>query len=847
MQSEGSHFLVSICKSKYQGAFMRMKQLAVAIALIGAGAAINAQAEEKVNKVERVEVTGSSIKRIKKEGSTPVETVTRKQIEKIAATSVNELLKNMASMDIMDQGENASNSPAASGSSTIKMRGLGAGDVLVLLNGRRVPVSAVGDTATPSGVDVNMIPISAIERVEVLKDGGSAIYGADAVGGVVNFITKKNYQGGELRTNLGQSSRGDGTEKSFGMSGGYGDLDEQGFNVFASYDIFKRDAILRKDRDLTSSADFRRFGGRDQRSSFAPTGSLNGKPYTPCPADSLNKSGACVFDFNKELLTSYNGADRQTAMMLANVKINEDIRAFASGFYSKSSDHFEAHPAPGNLPVPGSTTEETYRGRFMQGGSRITDRDASLYQIAFGLDGTTQGFDWKIGVAHGVSKQTNQDSNYLDEKKFFAALNSGLIVGTSTTNNQAIVDSLKVTPRREGESTLSSIDAKVSGETGISLPGGPLAFAVGASFARESLKDTPDALTQAGGVFGSIQQAAVDASRNTKAVFAELSIPLSKQFELQAALRYDSYDTASKASPRIAARYQPLPELLFRGSYTASFRMPTLKQLKGGLDEGAYRVETKEECAALNKPANCIVDGYYLNGSNTELTPEKGESFNIGVVVDNGPFSASMDWWRTKKIDLIDTPTQLQALEKGKYSYQQRGLVINTNLQNMNSLTVEGIDTEFRFRLPTSIATFTFGNTNSFYLLNEKVNGDNQKENWNGIFNQPAWRNTLRVEAETGEWSGAVSLKTTAGFVNRKDPITDTNPLGANEYEVPSHSETDFTLSYTGFKNFKIDAAVKNVFDRMPPFTDVGTSNMGFADLYSVRGRFYSLGAKYSF
>ncbi len=824
---------------------MRMKQLAVAIALIGAGAAINAQAEEKVNKVERVEVTGSSIKRIKKEGSTPVETVSRKQIEKIAATSVNELLKNLASMDIMDQGELTSNSPSASGSSTIKMRGLGAGDVLVLLNGHRLPVSAIGDTSSPSGVDVNMIPVAAIERVEILKDGGSAVYGADAVGGVVNFITKKNYQGGEVRTNFGQSSRGDGTEKSFGLSGGYGDLGEQGFNVFASFDVFKRDAILRKDRDLTKSADFRRFDGHDQRSTYAPTGNLKGKPYKPCPAESINSAGSCVFDFNSELLTAYNGADRKTGMLLANVALTDDIRAYVSGFYSKSDDHFEAHPAPGVLPVPGSATN-TYKGRFLQGGPRITDRESSLYQFVVGLDGAIKGFDWSVSAGHGVSEQTNKDSNYLDMEKFYDALNSGKIDGTSTKNDQAIVDSLKVTPRREGKNTLSFVDAKISGETGISLPGGPLAFAIGTSFTREALKDTPDALSQAGGVFGSIQQAAVDASRNAKAVFAELSIPLDKTLELQAALRYDSYDTASKASPRIAARYQPIPELMFRGSYTASFRMPTLKQLKGGVDEGAYTVQLKEECRALKLKDDCKVEGYYLNGSNDQLKPESGESFNIGVVVENGPFSGSMDWWRTKKSDVIDVPTQLQAIKKGEYIYATRGIVINTGLMNMNGLTVEGIDTELKFRIPTSIAAFTIGNTNSFYLTNEKVNGDNQTEDWKNIFNNPTWRNTFRVEAEAAGWIGAVSVKTTAGFVNRKDPVTNTDPV-TDEREVPSHSETDFTVSYTGFKNFKIDAAVKNVFDRMPPFTDVGTSNMGFADIYGVRGRFFSLGGKYSF
>ncbi|MGL4604246.1 MAG: TonB-dependent receptor plug domain-containing protein, partial [Iodobacter sp.] len=751
-----------------------MKRLAVAIAIIGAGAALNVYAEETVSKVERVEVTGSSIKRIKKEGATPVETVSRKAIEKTGATSVNELLKNLSSMDIMDQGELTSNSPAGSGSTSIKMRGLGAGDVLVLLNGRRLPVSSIGDTSTPSGVDVNMIPIAAIERVEILKDGGSAIYGADAVGGVVNFITKKNYQGGEIRGSLGQSSRGDGTEKNFGMSGGYGDLDEQGFNVFASLDVFKRDAILRKDRELTKSADFRRFGGKDGRSNYSPYGNIRkvGGTVVPCPADSLGADGKCKYDYNSEILTAYNGADRMNGMLLANIKINDDVRAYAQAFYAKSDDHFESHPAPDVMPLVG--TKLDYQGRFMQIGPRITDRESTMFQGVVGVDGSYKGFDWSVAAGQGISKQTNKDRNYMLREDFFAAINSGKIDPTSTNNNQAIVDALKVSPRREGESTLGFIDAKVSGETGITLEGGPLAFAVGVSATRETIKDTPDQITQDGLVFGSIQQAGVDAARNAKAIFGELSIPVLKSLELQAAVRYDSYDTDSKASPRFAARFQPIPELLFRGSYTASFRMPTLKQLNGGTDEGAYNVETAAECAAIGLPSNCKVDGHYTSGGNKSLTAESGESFNFGVVAEYGPFTGSIDWWKTKKTDVIDSPTQLQSLQKGNYKYDARGILINTGLLNMNSMTVEGIDTDIKFRLPTSFAVFTFGNTNSYYLTNEKVNGDNELEDWKGVYNSPVWRNTFRVEAETGAWNGTVSVKTTAGFYDRKDPITAT-------------------------------------------------------------------------
>jgi outer membrane receptor for Fe3+-dicitrate len=135
-------------------------------------------------------------------------------IKRTGATTVSELLRYIPSVDIFDQGEFTANSPSGSGTSNIKLRGLAETNVLVLLNGRRLPVNGLYDaTGAGAAVDVNMIPLSAIERVEILKDGGSAIYGADAVSGVFNIITRTDYQGVEASVSYGNSSRNDGTEK----------------------------------------------------------------------------------------------------------------------------------------------------------------------------------------------------------------------------------------------------------------------------------------------------------------------------------------------------------------------------------------------------------------------------------------------------------------------------------------------------------------------------------------------------------------------------------------------------------------------------------------------------------
>src|SRR3982750_82341 len=184
--------------------------LGIGGAAIASGAfaqAVNPDVPSNTRPDYKVDVTGSNIKRVEGEGALPVEIITREEIQRTGARTVNELLRYIPTIDIYDQGEIASNSPSGSGTATIRMRGLAETNTLVLLNGRRLPVNALYDSSgAGAAVDVNMIPISAIERVEILKDGGSAIYGADAVAGVVNFITRKDFQGIEVTGRYGISS-----------------------------------------------------------------------------------------------------------------------------------------------------------------------------------------------------------------------------------------------------------------------------------------------------------------------------------------------------------------------------------------------------------------------------------------------------------------------------------------------------------------------------------------------------------------------------------------------------------------------------------------------------------------
>ena len=820
-------------------------------------------------KLERVEVTGSAIKRSNTEGPASVEVISRADIARTGATSVNELLKSIPSVDIFNQGELAGNSPAGSGTARIALRGLPDSDVLVLLNGRRLPVNALYDSSgAGAAVDINMIPLSMIDRIEILKDGGSAIYGADAISGVVNFITRRDYQGLEIRGGSGISSRRDGFEWATGFAAGKGDFDRDGYNAFVGVEYFRRDPVLRKDREITSSVDFRRYGSLDRRSAFAPTGNivdpntgaLVGMTYKDCPVASFN--GVCRYDFNQSTLSGINGAERIGVMALSQFKLSPTARAYIDIGASRSKDHFELHPVPDYFAVPVLNAQQAQyqdpampgvlyiTGRFMQGGPRTTERTSDTLFAATGLEGTVGKTEWKLAVGYAQSRVENRDRNYFDAERWAAATSNGSIDPTVSTNNQALVDSLKVSPVRVGTASVSYLNAQAAREI-MRLPGGTASLAVGMSVEREALKDTPDALTQAGAVVGSIQQSAVDAARSHQGVFAEAALPLLPSLEAQAALRWDRYPGITQTSPKLAAKWKAFDGLAFRGSFSHSFRAPALKQLYGNRDEGAITITDPDLCAKLHVVGACIINAFQVGGANPALKPEKAATFNFGIVGDVGPLALTLDWWRIEKRDNISSITLTSAIDHGHIAQVGPRYYIYTTLQNIAQAMTEGVDLDARVTLKsTALGSITLRNGATYYTkLRTRAAGDETWGSFLSTYASPRWRNVFSASIERGAWSAHAALRSVASFYEGDTAITS----GANaRRRVGAYDETDASVRYTGIQNLEVFAGVKNLFDRMPPFSVTNTSSnaytqLGFAEIYDARGRFFHAGFTYKF
>jgi iron complex outermembrane recepter protein len=226
---------------------LRQTRLSASLtAAIAAGAfGMLTSPEAMAQQLQRVEITGSAIKRVENEGALPVQTITRQEISRSGATSVEELLASIPSLSSAGGISNATGAGSSTGGvSLLSLRGLGSEKTLVLVNGRRIPGIAIGSTGDGAAANVNNIPLAAIERIEVLKDGASSIYGSDAVAGVVNFILSRNFQGIEVGAGFGSPTRsGGGQNRNASITAGFGNLDSDRFNITASA-TFEQDTVL---------------------------------------------------------------------------------------------------------------------------------------------------------------------------------------------------------------------------------------------------------------------------------------------------------------------------------------------------------------------------------------------------------------------------------------------------------------------------------------------------------------------------------------------------------------------------------------------------------------------------
>lgn len=695
---------------------------ALGTGLLGTAFAPGAFAQQPV---QRVEITGSAIKQIQGETALPVSIITAEELNRQGISTVEQAMQTLSSNQSLTgvaQGIGAT----TGGQSTVELRGLGDARTLVLLNGRRIANHAyLGQSA-----DLNSIPMAAIERIEVLRDGASSLYGSDAIGGVVNFILRTDYQGIEASMFQEILKQNGGDARGVSVVFGSGSLQNDGINIMGVYNWRQQEKIGALDRaygatGIRPDLGFVGDSGTPFPANISQTGSTL-VPQNParvgggnCPPLAFNNPNPavlnCRYDFSG--LIDLFPDNEQTQFYLRGSKKFGAHTASLEYILAENSVTTRVAPAPltgltmpptspfypgnGITPAIGGldpTRNISVALRNVPGGQRTTESQATSDRIVFNLDGVIGGWDYRAGLWRSKSEVSDIfRDGYVNRTQFQAGVTGGLInpFGAQTAAGQTAINGTKIIGHViDAKGVVDAVDVKVSKDIA-NLAAGPLAMALGAEFRNEEFlfaltKDPANpAQSFASNAASSGLEGTVDAGgkRDMYAVFGEFNIPLIKKtLEAQLSGRYDHYKlTGNSFTPKVGLRYQPVESFLMRGSFNKGFRAPSLYEIFNpqqttftsnpyddpvlcpGGTPAAGGVQNRD----CGQQFNSLFGGPVGVGLSPEsLKPEKSKTWTIGFVWEPvRDLSFGVDFWDYRIKDTIgQLPEQAVFLDPVKYA-----------------------------------------------------------------------------------------------------------------------------------------------------------------------------------
>jgi iron complex outermembrane recepter protein len=843
--------------------------------------------------VKKVTVTGSSIKGVAAQSASPITIIKTEDLLNQGVTNVEEALSKVSANQAgysTAQNVGASSTPG----SAANLRGLGTDKTLVLLNGRRLANSPFGTAST----NLNIIPLAMIERIEVLRDGASAIYGADAIAGVINFITKEQYEGFSISGELLQPEHSGGDEQQASIFGGYGDLDEQGFNVFGVVDYHRTNDIFAKDRKVS-----RRGINMPELGSFLSQGSslssvanftdgfMLGNPYLNENCNNMpnvSPQGAICRTNTQALIGITPKIETTSALARGTLKLTDTFNAVGEYVFSRNEVTTSVAPDPySNLPtlpstspfypgagitpgVDGITDQELTLYLRSQSGNRVSKSENDSHRAFVGIEGEAYGWDIDAGITYAKSKGTDSFvSGYTNGEKIQEALNNGTLNPFGPQEDSNLWKSFDVAGKTN-EADLKSItyDFTVSRSL-FSLPAGDLGFAFGASYTDQdwNSKTYGDvaSLVSSSGI--DPDQEPVSGERQITAAFTEFHVPLLENLELQLAARYDDYnDFGDTFNPKVALRWEPLKELMFRTSYSTGFRAPTLATLyetpyvtyTAGSNYSDPKLCPGGAPSSPQYQTECNKQFMIQYGGNPDLEAEESKSFTAGFVyepIKNLVFTA--DYFNIEVENLVSTLGEASIFnEPEKYSDRfvrdSNGLLdyVNASYINSGGLKTQGIDLSLNYLTPvTAGGRFGFG-IDGTYVIDLKYQEEKGQpwENLVGQYQDPAvvrWKHVANLNWSYEAWKMVFEQEFVRGYHDQNM----TGREGFDNHKVPDYTLYNFSTTYTGFKNLSLTGGIKNMFDEDPSASNVVDNfQMGYDPRYGdPTGRTYFVRGTYKF
>ncbi|WP_236250590.1 TonB-dependent receptor [Microbulbifer sp. ALW1] len=827
-------------------------------------------------------LTGSHLRHLKMDSYAPIDVLAQPELEITGAQTISELLKYLPAVSGNSTSTSVTN--GGNGTATVTLRGLPASNTLVLINGRRIVNNGFGGEAA----DLNTIPLSAVDRIEILKDGASAVYGSDAIAGVVNIILRRDFDGLSVNTYHGQSSRNDQQTNSYSITWGGGDEDS---HLMFSLAHYRQGEILSRDRDLSASADNRSRGGTDLRSSASPQGYIaladgvvtnTEDGVRPWTLDDL-------YNF-REYTSALVPSERQSFYLAGNHLLSEEVEAFAEIMAVRTRSESTMAPTPvftrfdnGDLTIAADQIHNPFgeeitdvRKRVLELGPRVQNNGTDTWRVNTGFKGVVDAWQWELTAAAHYTHAKESLNNLMDPNRLSSALkgpdicspDSGCVpvnlLGSTGSIDQAQLDYIRGTNHVDGTSRMNSLTYIANGPLSKNAAGDILA-AAGVEVRREAIDFTS---TDANGssLIGGIASGAAEGKRLIGEAFAEISLPLrADSLWLDGAVRYSDYsDFGNTANPKMALRWRPWPTMLVRASYATGFKAPTLVDM----NQTGYQSQEFLFDPCTNSNANQLpgCSGradqariQYLTefGGNPELQPETSDNRSLGFVWTPGDFTgfqASLDFFEIRQNDVIDTSPQYlinQNANNGLFSDRvlrdSRGditRIVATRL-NIGAREVRGLDSTLRYQHQSRELGLIRWSMNSSYMasyLNQLAPGS-PIEDLAGTFadsasggagSLPQWKANTGIYWQRGRWEGGYTLHYVSNL-NENFTLNDQSVTRT----IHSWSTHDMQLAYAIPSGYRFAIGIDNVFDNAPPFAASAFNDNFDARTYDLTGRYW--------
>ena len=850
---------------------------------------------------ERIEITGSRIKQVDLESASPVTVIDATQIAFSGISSVEELLQEMtAAAGPAGNATNAYWTSNGYATAQINLRGLGIKRTLVLLNGRRIVAGGTGANDSP---DLNMIPVNLIKRIEVLKDGASAIYGADAIAGVVNIITKDDFSGAQLTMKAGASDKGDAENQEINLTLG---SDFERGNMVVNINYVNTGNALQSERNpcpltevdskLECFYSGSTVGGRatladgsEVQFNQNPTG--DGNSYSTY---SNSEHGYNWF----ESLNSYSPMQRFNIATLVNYDVNDDVQLSTELIYANRrssqivtprgfakvnvASDFVYNPTGQDLVLKNRRNVEVDNPEFFQ--------ETNTLQTSFMLNGElANDWQWQLSYSYGRNTGTDGWSYDFNDARVAQTLDSSVC---STEPGAAIpcgdyfgVGELSqevidyVTYQREGTggNELRAWAGQLTGDL-IELDAGTLAFAAGIEQRDEKGWRKPDTVAQQNG-----DEDAISGAYQVKEAYIEFAVPLARNtawaenLAADVALRYSDYSTFdADTTYKLGLTWRINDAFMLRGVRSSAFRTPTITELFGGTNtENLITVDPcagatgtiKDNCLAAGVPVDFVQDGSTVKtsvGGNPDVAPERANTLTLGAVWQSpyaDDLAVTLDYFDIEidnAINSVAGSNMLRLCYSDPVAYaaycdnivrdENTHQVIEIEKRPMNAANekVAGIDVNVKYKTEYNGYQLSLNWDVTRLLTHENTAFDGaETEVLLGKItadrgSYAKWKSNIQTSVATQDWKFNYSIR----YIGKADDENGGGPIGNS---VPSILYHDIQASYAMSDDLVFSAGIDNVFDKQPPF--LTSTNDANTDVftYDTIGRRGYIKANYYF